>query len=211
MIETALALRAAGFVPVPLFAGRKHIDIARTGRRPFHLETRSKRTKELLFESLAVELAHNPPSDAEVAQWFAGGAPNIGIVGGHDRLIVLDLDRRPALDLIRRRHAAIIDAAPMATSPAGCHIYLRCRTPLPSSSLHAGLRRIGHVKGLGGYVVAPPSRLAAGGAYAWLPGRSPAERDLPEIAALDALGLAAVSPLKRAYDRARGRGSFRDL
>jgi len=99
-------------------------------------------------------------------------------------------------------------STPVAQSPKGFHVYLRTVQPVISSSLHLGFQRAGHIKALGGYVVSPPSRLANGGIYQWLPGQSPFDLAPQTVENLRSLSVRTVSPLKEFYDRFMNRGGF---
>ena len=77
-----------------------------------------------------------------------------------------------------------------------------------SSSLHFRLRRVGHAKALGGYVVSSPSVLKDGQTYSWLPRQTPFDVEPQLVDSLASVGLRPVSPLKEYYDRMRNRGFF---
>jgi hypothetical protein len=80
--------------------------------------------------------------------------------------------------------------------------------PAASSSLHLGFRRAGHIKALGGWVVACPSVLADDSTYRWRPGQSLFHVEPQTVGSLVELGLHPASPHKRFYDRLRKRGTF---
>ncbi len=210
MHEVALRLWSAGFVPVPLLPGMKHLDLGAVGWQEHHRVTRQKALKNLLFAGLLVSLDQNAPKETDVAAWFSKPGGNIGIAAGCGGLVVLDIDGQEGFERLKARHGALIASTPISRSPFGWHIYLHSATPMVSSSLHEGFRRIGHVKALGGYVVCPPSRTRAGGEYVWLDGQSAFEMAPQSLSGLDELGLSAVNPLKAQYDRLLGRGSFAD-
>jgi len=77
-----------------------------------------------------------------------------------------------------------------------------------SSSLYFGMRRVGHVKALGGYIVASPSVLKDGTSYTWQVGQSPFDVEPLLVDSLASLGLRPVSLLKHHYDRMLKRGFF---
>jgi hypothetical protein len=206
--EYALRLRRLGYVCVPLRPNGKHLDLAAMGYEPLHLQTMRKNLKEVLFTGIALSLSLKHPGHDEIAQWFAGCQGNIGIVAGHENLVVLDFDRAADFDRWRRSREALASSTPVARTPHGFHLYLKVMQPTVTSSLYAGMRRIGHVKGLSGYVVISPSRLRDGSTYAWLPGQSPFECSPVEVPDLAALSLRGESPLKHWYDRLRRRGYF---
>lgn len=208
--QEAAKLAAAGYLPVPLYAARKHMDVAAAGYDPLHLSSRQKTMKELLFTGLAVSMVMRTPDQGTIEAMFGDPDANIGLVTGHKNLLVLDFDDPGAFRKFADAYAGLMREAPIVRSPDGWHLYVRTPAPLATSSVYRGMRRIGHVKSLGGYVVCPPSRLASGGGYTWENGHSVYEKAPPEIPDLSALGLSQVSPLKSAYDRALGRGGFAD-
>jgi hypothetical protein len=208
--QEAAKLAAAGYLPVPLYAARKHMDIAAAGYDPLHLTSRQKAMKELLFTGLAVSMVMRTPDRGKIEAMFGDRDANIGLVTGHMNLLVLDFDDAGAFRKFADAHARLMREAPIVRSPGGWHVYVRTPAPLATSSIYRGLRRIGHAKSLGGYVVCPPSSLASGGDYTWEDGHSVYDKTPPEIPGLSALGLTQVSPLKSAYDRAFGRGGFAD-
>ena len=206
-LEQAQCLLKKGIVCLPLRADGKHLDIARMGYEPVHLKTMRKDLKELAFNSITFHFAQKPPDHATISNWFSGHQGNIGILGGAGDLVILDFDSTADYDAWCRRHRAVADAAPRAMTPGGCHVFLRLPMPLKSSSMHLGLRRAGHIKALGGYVVSSPS-VVQGEAYTWLPGRSLLEVEPPMVADLASVSLRPVSPIKQGYDRLMRRGSF---
>jgi len=208
-VDYALRLFDRGIVCLPLRAGGRHLDIKAMGYHPVHLETRRKELKELAFTSICFHLALKPPDRSVVEKWFSGGA-NIGILGGADQLVILDFDEPGVYAAWRLKHRSIADVTPVARSPGGYHVFVRCMRPLVSSSMHVGLRRAGHIKSLGGYVVASPSALKAGGRYEWMPGRSLEDIEPPTVADISKLSIRPVSPVKHAYDHLLGRGFFTD-
>ncbi|MEM7445550.1 MAG: bifunctional DNA primase/polymerase [Pseudomonadota bacterium] len=209
---TGLAIRLSrlGYICVPLRPGGKHLDLAAMDIAPLHLEHRSKRLKELAFTSILFQLALQAPDERTIARWFSGPGTNIGLVGGFKGLVVIDFDKPALYETWRRQHEPLVGATPVCKSPSGYHVLLRCDMPVLSSSLHIGLRRAGHIKALGGYVACAPTSLTNGAAYRWLAGQSPIESEPQPVASLTDVDLHPVSPLKRAYDRALGRGSFED-
>lgn len=208
LVHQAVALHRLGFVPLPLRQGGKHLDLSVMGYEPVHFQTRRKSLKELAFTSLCFHYAQKPPSESDVASWFAGFAGNIGILGGYDGLLVLDFDDESHFAHWEKRHAHLLSETPAARSPRGYHVYVKSTVPMTTSSMYAGLRRVGHIKSLGGYVVTCPSRLGDEKNYQWLPGRSPFEASVCTIDNLESVRLRAASPLKTGYDRIRKRGYF---
>ena len=208
MLDMAIDYHKRGFVPVPLRQGGKHLDIAAMGYEPHHFHTRQKRLKELMFTSLCYYFSQRPPNTEELRAWFSGFEGNIGLVTGSNGLVVLDFDKAEYYDAWRASNGDLVSRATVARSPKGWHIYLRMDAPIMTSSMYCGARRIGHVKALGGYVVAAPSQIRDLGAYTWRENARPDTDRLVTIGKLEEIGLAQISPLKRAYDRFRRRGSF---
>jgi hypothetical protein len=206
--EYAARLLEHGYICLPLRAGGKHLDLAAMEYDPLHLRTLRKDLKELAFTSTTFQLAQRPPGSGDIARWFRGFAGNVGILGGFSDLMILDFDDEAGYRAWLADHKAIVNATPMARSPSGFHVYLRTREPTVSSSLHFGLRRVGHVKALGGYVVGPPSVLKDGSSYGWLENRSPLDIEPQVVDGLGSLSLRPVSMLKHYYDRLLKRGFF---
>ncbi|TGQ06707.1 MULTISPECIES: bifunctional DNA primase/polymerase [unclassified Mesorhizobium] len=206
--EYAARLRERGYICLPLRAGGKHLDLAAMEYDPLHLRTLRKDLKELAFTSTTFQLAQRPPGSGDIARWFRGFAGNVGILGGFSNLMILDFDDDAGYRAWLADHKAIVSATPMARSPGGFHVYLRTREPTVSSSLHFGLRRVGHVKALGGYVVGPPSVLRDGSCYSWVKGQSPFDIEPQVVDGLGSLSLRPVSMLKHHYDRLLKRGFF---
>lgn len=209
-LDYALRLFDRGMICLPLCPGGKYLDLAAMGYDPVHKRTRRKNLKELAFTGITFHLSQKSPSRETVAGWFAGFSGNVGILGGYGDLLILDFDDEPNFERWRRGRDALIRSTPAAKSPSGFHVYLKSTEPIVSSSLHFGLRRVGHAKALGGYTVASPSILADGPEYRWLPGQSPFDLEPARVDNLAAISLLPVSPLKLAYDRLLGRGYFDD-
>lgn len=208
LLEHALLLYRQGFVPLPLRKGGKHLDLAAMDYEPLHFQTRRKLLKELAFTSLCYQFSQRPPKQSDIAAWFADFDGNIGILGGYQGLIILDFDDCRRFEHWEKDNRAIVSRTPVARSPKGYHVYLRTSQPMVTSSMYSGLRRIGHLKSLGGYIVASPSVTADGGAYEWTKGRSPLDVAPCVIDSLEALHLRPVSSLKYTYDRFLNRGYF---
>ena len=208
LLEHALLLHRQGFIPLPLRKGGKHLDLAAMDYAPLHFQTRRKRLKELAFTSLCYQLSQKPPVRSDITDWFAEFDGNIGILGGYQGLIILDFDDRGRFERWEKDNSAIVSRTPVARSPNGYHVYLRTSQPMVTSSMYSGLRRIGHLKSLGGYIVACPSVTNDGGAYEWMKDRSPLDVAPCVIDSLEALRLRPVSPLKYVYDRLLNRGYF---
>lgn len=208
LVSQAVALRRLGYIPLPVRPGGKHLDLAVMGYPPVHFKTRRKTLKELAFTALCFHLSQKPPTETDIAAWFAGFTGNIGILGGFNGLLVLDFHHETHFEQWERRHADLMYETPVARSPRGYHVYIKSPVPMITSAMYAGFRRVGHIKSLGGYVVTCPSVLGDDENYQWLPGRSPFEVSLSSIDSLEAVRLRAASPLKTGYDRIRNRGFF---
>jgi hypothetical protein len=210
LLKRALELQELGFICVPLGQSGRHLDLRQMGYDPVHLRNRTKKLKELAFSSIAFHLCQQPPDAETIQQWFTGGASNLGIVCGYRDLVVLDFDRSRCFDRWQRSFGDLVRATPVVQSFRGYHLYFRCSVPMPSSSLHFGFRRAGHVKALGGYITAPPSMKPTGEMYRWLDGQSPWDVEPQPIESLESLSLGPVSPFKQYYDAILKHGSFID-
>ena len=207
--DYAIKLLERGYICLPLRAGGKHLDLAAMEYDPLHWRTLRKDLKELAFTSIAFQLSQKPPSSGDIARWFHGFSGNLGILGGYGDLLVLDFDDAAAYRNWLDDHKEIASRTPTARSPVGYHVYLRTREPMVSSSLHFGMRRVGHAKALGGYIVASPSALKDGSRYDWIDGQSPLDVEPQTIDNLASLSLRPVSPFKHFYDRLLRRGFFK--
>lgn len=208
MVDCALKLLSHGFLCVPISLGGRYLDIETIGYAPLHLQTRQKHLKELCFNSVAFHLSQHPPSLKTVRGWFEGFKGNIGIIGGYKNLMILDFDNPAVYERWKKENAHLVSSTPVAKSPHGFHVYLRSTGPTLSSSLHCGLRRAGHVKALGGYVLTPPSKLSADCTYQWLPNQSPFEVAPQTVESIESLSMLPTSPFKVFHDRLLKRGQF---
>lgn len=116
-------------------------------------------------------LAERHATPADLTAWLAANPDlNLGaICGERSGLAVLDLDDLDALP------AWLLEAfadAPAVRTGRGMHLYLAWQPGLPTGVLHHNGRRIGELKGAGGYAVAAGSTHETGAVYAWLPDRS---------------------------------------
>lgn len=109
--------------------------------------------------------------------WAELPAANIGIACGASGLVVLDLDRKDGRDGVRTlwQVECDLDRVPRtlsATTPSGgLHLYYRAPRDVEIRNGQSTVCERGDapgldVRGVGGYVVAPPSFMAAG-RYAW--------------------------------------------
>lgn len=113
------------------------------------------------------------PEDATLERWFSGAPCNLGLVTGHRGLTVLDFDARPLFDrwcawAQERPKAALVARLGYKVATArGVHVYLRLPQPVPTRALvdRAGRRCGIDIKGLRGYVLAPPSVHPTGAHY----------------------------------------------
>lgn len=110
---------------------------------------------------------HDPMTERDVRNWWGPlrPRPNVGIVGGpvSGGLVILDIEPEhvSALDdlSIPPEHPQV------ETARGGRHIY--CYGTLGCGKLRIGDRVVGDVRGMGGYVVAPPSMIGSS-AYQWI-------------------------------------------
>ncbi len=104
-----------------------------------------------------------------VARWWrTWPAANVGLRTGAG-LVVVDLDPAhggmAALADLEAAHGRLPPTAAVRTGGAGLHLYFAAEGPVRNS---AGVLGPGiDVRGDGGYVIAPPSRHAAGSPYRW--------------------------------------------
>lgn len=208
MVDYALELLSRGFLCAPVCPGGRHLDLERMGYAPLHLQTRQKRLKELCFNSVLFHFSQHPPSTDTIRMWFDGFEGNIGIIGGYQGLVILDFDHPAVYHRWKEEHEELVSSTPVTKSPHGFHVYFKTAMPMDTSSLHFGLRRAGHVKGLGGYALCAPSTLRCGGMYNWLPNQSPFDVELQGVDPLQSLSLQPIHPLKRVHDRLLNRGFF---
>ena len=146
----------------------------------------------------------------QITEWWAKWpAANVGIATGKaSGLVVLDVDPRHHGDLslkdLEQRRGELPTGLRCKTGGDGIHIYLRHPDDLQirnsANQLAPGL----DVRSSGGYVVAPPSSHASGGAYSW---QSEPEEQAAEMPAwlVDAL----TSPRDRAAQEAEATGKKR--
>lgn len=131
---------------------------------------------------------------AQIETWWARRPLNVGIATGPAGLLVIDLDvpkpgkplPAPWADLPGVRDGADVlavlaerasrplpfDTRTVLTPSGGTHLYFATEHPLASTTGTAsrGLGPLIDTRGAGGYVVAPPSRTAAGGYLTVHPG-----------------------------------------
>ena len=99
--------------------------------------------------------------------WATWPDANVGIATGP--LVVVDVDGEPghaALVALQTRNGRALPATPWVQTARGRHLYfLAPGLDIPNSSGRIG--RGVDIRGVGGYVVAPPSRHASGRRYRW--------------------------------------------
>jgi hypothetical protein len=115
-----------------------------------------------------LEYQHTLPTLQDLQAWFRDGQLNLGVVTGWRGLAVLDFDSRGGYNrwLWYAVRARVMNAITRDTyrvrTARGMHVYARLVQPVKSRPI----RPLGiDVKGLGGYVVAPPSIHPSGAVY----------------------------------------------
>lgn len=191
MLHLALRLLDRGIVACPVLPGSKFIDFTAMGGLPGARINDEKWRRKLAHTSTAFILSIRPTSPSDVEEWFsaAGDSANVGIVCGHDSLVVLDFDKNSAFDRFRRANPGLVDSTPVEKTPNGYHVYLRVSGVVFSTSLYVGMSKGGHVSGVGGFVTCAPSTLKDGRAYHWLPGQSILDVDPRHVDDLRQLGV----------------------
>lgn len=122
--------------------------------------------------------SHDATTDEETIRdwWRQYPAANVGIATGErSGIFVLDADAKnggpESLAALECQHGALPWSARVRTGSGGLHVYLEY--PGRHLANRAGKMAPGlDVRCCGGFVVAPPSRHASGGAYSWLEGGS---------------------------------------
>jgi putative DNA primase/helicase len=128
----------------------------------------------------------------QIARWFSpDNDVNIGIPTGQNNLFVLDvdLDKLGAPESFAELQAMVgtLTATRTAKTPHGVHYWFSVPAGGKMPGNHArfaGLVGI-DIRGAGGYVVAPPSRLSDGEYYEWLDYREPVEAPAELMRLLD--------------------------
>lgn len=117
--------------------------------------------------------------EEEIRAWFKRWPRcDVGVVTGPvSGLVVLDIDPRhggdESLERWIARHGPLPQTPEAVTGGGGRHLYFATRDPGLGNRV-AIVRGI-DLRGRGGMIVAPPSIHPSGRAYAWTPGRAPAE------------------------------------
>jgi len=124
--------------------------------------------------------------DASVIQgwWQTWVGANVGIATGAPGPVVLDIDPRhggdEALEDLQSKHGRLPDTVECLTGGGGRHIYF-CAPPQPVRNSAGQLGPGLDVRGVGGYVVAPPSLHSCGRSYEWECSSRPNEVDLAPV------------------------------
>ncbi|MBZ9678121.1 bifunctional DNA primase/polymerase [Mesorhizobium sp. ES1-1] len=191
MLHLALRLLDKGIVACPVLPGSKFIDFTAMGGMPGAQINDEKWRRKLAHTSTAFIMSIRPTSPSDVEAWFsaAGDSANLGIVCGLGSLVVLDFDDDNAFDRFRRANPTLADRTPVEKTPNGYHVYLKVSGVVFSTSLYIGIRKGGHVSGVGGFVTCAPSTLEDGRAYRWLPGQSIFDVDPQPVDDLRQLGV----------------------
>jgi hypothetical protein len=160
-------------------------------------------------------LQERPPSEAEVASWFARWPDaNVAVVTGRvSGLVVVDVDPRhggaESLHALAREHGALPRTIEAETGGGGRHLYFA--HPGGVVRNRVGLAPGIDVRGDGGMVVAPPSLHPSGRPYRWCSGRAPDEIALCDTPPWLLRGADAARPGHTlAYWRARVREPVRE-
>lgn len=94
---------------------------------------------------------------------------NVGIALGHKDLMAFDVDvSKIAAMLLEPRVGLSDETGTVVTGRPGCHVYFECTGDVSTVHVKASGQRIGEIRGLGSYVVAPPSISASGRPYRWI-------------------------------------------
>jgi len=147
-----------------------------------------------------------PPDASERWEWF-GEHPdrNIAIVcgkvsGGVDglSLAVVDFDEGEAYRAWTETHLRLVRSTPIVKTAHGHHVYLRTGESTRCFPIEGG-----DVKGMGGYVVAPPSiHSDTGTPYELISG------DFSSIAVVESLSAIGIEPKRQVRARARRAESW---
>jgi hypothetical protein len=112
--------------------------------------------------------------------WRKEPRANVGLATGHT-LFVVDVDGeagRASLDTLEGRYGPLPATLASVTGSGGLHLFF---APPPGRTLRNSAGRLGpglDTRGLGGFVIAPPSVHPAGGRYVWRSGADPWSQSL---------------------------------
>jgi hypothetical protein len=192
--EYALTLLRSGVICCPVLPGSKFIDFVAMGWPAESQPNAVKTRRKMAHTATAFTLGMRGVNQAKVAEWFsqAGNQSNIGVVAGHNNLVVLDFDDERIFKRFAHRHAVLCASTPVEKTPNGYHVYLRSDVEVFCTSLYIDGRKGGHVSGVGGFVTCAPSVLSDGRTYRWLPGQSFSEVQPMSISDLAALGISTT-------------------
>jgi len=118
------------------------------------------------------------------ALWAAHPNRNIGLSTGASGLGVVDIDCGPGKDgeasllKLTTIHGTLPESWEVVAGSGGRHIYFHA-DKFPTGTNAYGVPHI-DTRGVGGYVVAPPSRHISGEAYRWKEGRSPNDHSIAD-------------------------------
>ena len=167
--------------------GQSAVDYARRGMWVFPLDPRGKKPLGRLVPHGLTQATNDVQQVAE--WWHKAPNANIGISCGPSKLVVIDVDPRHGGDESIRdlmaKYPELDDTLTGETGGGGWHLcFLAPAVPIANSTgtLAPGL----DVRGVGGYIVAPPSIHPDGKAYEWMVGygieeKQPARLPLPLI------------------------------
>lgn len=139
-----------------------------------------------------------------IRQWFEGQFKDcgLGIATGEFRdryLIVIDIDDRQqfsgseTLADLEELHGKLPDTVEVITGSGGRHIYFLTDEPIRNEA--SGTLGIGiDIRGIGGQVLAPPTKHPNGKTYEWVEGKSIAERKPADMPLWMVLLLKAKTP-----------------
>ena len=115
----------------------------------------------------------------EIAKWPA--KINVGIALGHKNLMALDVDDPDVAAALLSPDTMIYDETGAGKTGRGVHIYFLCTGEKKTRHIRDKVsgRKIGHIGGIGAYVIAPPSKAPAGKKYHWL---GPSKELIPRLA-----------------------------
>jgi hypothetical protein len=189
--EYALTLLRNGAICCPVLPGSKFIDFVAMGWPADSQPNAVKTRRKMAHTATAVTLAMRGVDQARVAEWFnqAGNQSNIGLVAGHNNLVVLDFDDERLFKRFAHRHASLCASTPVEKTPNGYHVYLRSDVEVFCTALYIDGHKAGHISGVGGFVTCAPSVLSDGRTYRWLPGQSFGEMQPMPIGSLATLGV----------------------
>lgn len=126
-VEYVLALRAKGYICLPVLPGRRRLAFPAMDRKPWHFQTRRKNLMALGHASTAYGLAQQPPTPETLERWFGNHDGNIGNFGGYEDLCILDFDDSEQFERLRQQNRELLAATPIARTPNGYHVYLKRR------------------------------------------------------------------------------------